>query len=353
MTKVGDTVAHWKIEEILPKRGNATYYLCRCQLCGETRPIAHSNLYRKTGTVACLCNRNYTQRRRDLSGQKFGTWRVKAPAPRPNGRGNQYWEVECEECGNTRSHRSSHLLKNPPIACECQWAQKARALVGTVQGNLKILSLDRLATREVADTAYTVECLLCGTIKSGVRYSHLTQGKIISCGCEKRRIAGLRASEQWAEHHRECKRLKGLDPDKYYSSIIMIVRNALFLVDFKRLILERDEFRCVCCDSPAHHVHHILSVGECVAQGLWESIFDPNNLVSVCSKCHFDECHAGNWHNPTPPLVGKELREYTAQHVLPPHLQQRWDSVANDIRNSDFFKQLQQGGLQYVESLSG
>lgn len=49
-------------------------------------------------------------------------------------------------------------------------------------------------------------------------------------------------------------------------------------------ILERDNFKCIICGKPATQVHHIH-----LRSKRKDLIYEKNNLVSLCNKCHFHQ----------------------------------------------------------------
>lgn len=50
----------------------------------------------------------------------------------------------------------------------------------------------------------------------------------------------------------------------------------------RRLVLERDDYRCVLCGATEHlEVHHIVTRAEGGSN-------DPDNLVTLCMACHSD-----------------------------------------------------------------
>lgn len=56
----------------------------------------------------------------------------------------------------------------------------------------------------------------------------------------------------------------------------------------------RDKHTCHYCKTKGGHLHahHILPYWICN-----EAFLDSENLVTVCSKCHFEKAHKGNWQN--------------------------------------------------------
>lgn len=52
--------------------------------------------------------------------------------------------------------------------------------------------------------------------------------------------------------------------------------------EVRNQVLERDNYKCVVCGKPATQVHHIH-----LRSKRKDLLYEMNNLVSVCSKCHF------------------------------------------------------------------
>jgi len=66
----------------------------------------------------------------------------------------------------------------------------------------------------------------------------------------------------------------------------------------------RDDFTCHYCSRKGGHLHahHILPY--------WvrpEAFLDIDNLVTVCTKCHFNKAHKENWHNFDKKLITDDL----------------------------------------------
>lgn len=52
--------------------------------------------------------------------------------------------------------------------------------------------------------------------------------------------------------------------------------------EIRNQVLMRDEYKCIVCGKPATQVHHIH-----LRSKRKDLMYEMNNLVSICSKCHF------------------------------------------------------------------
>lgn len=60
----------------------------------------------------------------------------------------------------------------------------------------------------------------------------------------------------------------------------------------RNFVFNRDNYTCTFCEEKGRnlHAHHILPYW--VKQ---EAFLDSDNLITVCTSCHFDKAHYGNW----------------------------------------------------------
>jgi len=84
-------------------------------------------------------------------------------------------------------------------------------------------------------------------------------------------------------------------PRDFKNSEMQSLRNHVF---------HRDKHTCVYCGKKGGHLHahHILPY--------WVkpvAFLDKDNLVTVCTKCHFKKAHLGNWHKFDVELVTEKL----------------------------------------------
>lgn len=67
------------------------------------------------------------------------------------------------------------------------------------------------------------------------------------------------------------------------------------VAEFTRLrnfIFNRDEYTCKYCTKMGGHLHAHHKIPFWVNK---DAFLDPNNLITVCTECHFSKAHKGNW----------------------------------------------------------
>jgi 5-methylcytosine-specific restriction endonuclease McrA len=139
--------------------------------------------------------------------------------------------------------------------------------IGKIYGLLKVIALDTTRKKR----SYLCHCA-CGNVVS-VRSSDFQ--RTTSCGCLIREL-----------------RLKQKEKNK--SNSFGSAKDRLFYYKATRELFaeirQRDNNHCVFCSAESNlHVHHILR----------KSIYPqyrlcPENLVTLCEKCHIFEAHSGN-----------------------------------------------------------
>ena len=139
--------------------------------------------------------------------------------------------------------------------------------IGKIYGLLKVLALDPNKKRR----SYYCQCA-CGNIVS-VRSSDFL--RTTSCGCLVKEL-----------------RLKQKEKNKSnsFSSASHRLKYYLATRDLFEEIRKRDNNSCVFCNAESNlHVHHI------VRKSVYpEYMFRPENLITLCDKCHIWEAHKGN-----------------------------------------------------------
>jgi 5-methylcytosine-specific restriction protein A len=60
----------------------------------------------------------------------------------------------------------------------------------------------------------------------------------------------------------------------------------------RNFVFNRDKHTCVYCSQVGNHLHahHLIPYWVCEA-----AFLDVDNLITVCTKCHFENAHLGNW----------------------------------------------------------
>lgn len=157
------------------------YYLCRCE-CGNQKEVRGTAL-RSGHTKSCGCQRSIGagEKKKDLSGQKFGMLTVIQPIKvKVDGKNKgQRWRCRCD-CGNYVTVRGGLLVSGNNKSCGCAGnLPRPKDITGQKFGRLT--ALERTVAK--LDTAYLWLCRCdCGEYVS-VAITNLTAGHTRSCGC--------------------------------------------------------------------------------------------------------------------------------------------------------------------------
>ena len=174
----GMKFGHWeviKFDHVNEHR--IKYFLCKCDVCGTTRPVRADELI-KGLTTACspTCANS-------IIGQHFGNWEVLS-FNRKEKSGKKYYNCRCS-CGTEKPVREDHLKSGKTKSCGClqkqQNEEKANSHIGEKYGSLTIIGChkeDYYGTK-----AYFYDCVCdCGNSVS-VNGHALFSGHTKSCGC--------------------------------------------------------------------------------------------------------------------------------------------------------------------------
>jgi len=112
----GQQFGRWRVIAPTARRGETTYWLCRCD-CGIEREVATLSLRRNRSlSCGCLSREINHKRLRDLTGRQFGRWLV---LQRVEDKGMQpMWLCLCE-CGTRSSVTGYTLRKGLSTSCGC------------------------------------------------------------------------------------------------------------------------------------------------------------------------------------------------------------------------------------------
>ncbi len=159
-------------------------WICKCD-CGNEISVLSGRL-RSGQTKSCGCSRYDAKeyKKPDLVGQKFTRWTVLKKDETKKGKGT-FYICRCE-CGNIKSISSDSLTRGTSKSCGCGRGIPKVDLTGQRFGKLVVLGQDK--TKKCI--SWICKCD-CGNIKS-LRTHHLMKDKIISCGCESRRRSSER-----------------------------------------------------------------------------------------------------------------------------------------------------------------
>jgi hypothetical protein len=64
------------------------------------------------------------------------------------------------------------------------------------------------------------------------------------------------------------------------------------LTKLRNFVFNRDKFTCIYCNQKGNHLHAHHKIPYWVKE---DSFNDVDNLVTVCSRCHFEKAHLNNW----------------------------------------------------------
>lgn len=76
------------------------------------------------------------------------------------------------------------------------------------------------------------------------------------------------------------------------------------LEKLRNYIFNRDNFKCHYCNEKKEHLHAHHKIPFWVEPN---AFLDPENLITVCTECHFQYAHLNNWHHFDKSLITTEL----------------------------------------------
>ena len=213
-------------------------------------------------------------------------------------------EYACPECVASKNQRILQIL-NGLEGGSLEYSDvkselgSFEDLCGKQFGRLTVLSLDYQKLKNDILSGrrlryYWICQCECGgneSIKS-IEGCHLKSGKTISCGCW--RVERSTGENAWNWNG-------GVNSENHKA------RHTLDGKQWRKNVLERDDFTCQCCGSKEHlHVHHIYNFSD-----NFNVRYDVDNGVVLCDKCH-DMKIKGSFHHMygTKNNTSDQLREY-------------------------------------------
>jgi hypothetical protein len=120
----GKRFGKWRVLSTFRPRGHHTYWDCVCE-CGAERPVACDALVRRESRGCRKCS--HLSKRIDLSGQRFKKLKVVNFLGHIPNKKETYWHCLCA-CGRSVALRSKYLLSStPPKSCgRCRIPGKSR-----------------------------------------------------------------------------------------------------------------------------------------------------------------------------------------------------------------------------------
>lgn len=166
---------HWEVLKFdHTNKHRIKYFLCKCDVCGNIRPVRGTSLINGTSTA---CSK---QCKDSLIGLKFGNWTVlKLDKSRPS-----YYYCKCD-CGTIKSVFRGSLKNGASRSCGCLKIQtikeknknNAQTHIGETYGLLTIQDF------ELKNNHYYYKCQCkCGSTINVIG-KNLFNGNTVSCGC--------------------------------------------------------------------------------------------------------------------------------------------------------------------------
>ena len=199
----------------------------------------------------------------------------------------QGWKCKCI-CGSFIIMGSNALLANRKSHCGSIRCRLKRDIVGERFGRLVVLNEFEYrqsgGKRQVNRSYVMVQCD-CG-IKKFVITTALLGGDTTSCGCYKK--------EKINEYYGPYRESKGLEKDEYITPIIRRERASAKATGINLKILRRDGFVCKLCGCKnstknSLQIHHIIPISDTIINHAV-----PENLITLCTKCHLEKAHLGS-----------------------------------------------------------
>lgn len=337
---IGLEYGRWRVlrnrEETERGERKGTFYLCVCA-CGESPPrLINANTLWSGDSKSCGCLKSELTSARcldDLSGQVFGHLTVTGRAL--NTGGKTRWRCDCA-CGNAGLEVGAEFLQAGQKTCgrSCSYYVGGRRHTPPLEGLKfgRLLPVYRVNNSEVF---VTYSCLCdCGNTAQ-VKYSYLTSGRVVSCGClhdesarrnfidrtghvfgqltviERVSAIGedvrylcscacgettIVASDKLVSGTKSCgclRRRTGEDNPLYDQTITQEDRDRSGrppeIVCWRKAVYKRDAYACVLCNDNTGgnlNAHHLDGWHWCK-----ERRFDVSNGMTLCEDCH-DEFHS-------------------------------------------------------------
>ena len=256
--------------------GEQRFY-CNCA-CGTKNHIATKHQLVKGKLKSCGCLRKDKE---DMAGKVFGRLTILEKSGSRTKRSEQLFKCQCN-CGNVVETTKGKLEFSQIKSCGCllnEIKSKYKDLVGQRFGELTVIKhLGTITKRR--DIFWECKCD-CGNI-TNITTGNLTFGHSITCGCGN--MARIQAYRKAA----------GKDPYISMRPLREELRNKLQKSGVLNDILKRDKYSCQLCEIKGKlQTHHIVPV--CINDS-WESISNPQNLITLCPTCHFVLAHKKNYH---------------------------------------------------------
>lgn len=191
MTKMNDLTGRTFFHLTVLRRAEGpigkVYWACRCRCGKEVTVVAVALVTSNTKSCGCLRRdeRALLREQRDLTGRKFGAWRVLGRASTTTRDASRRFVVECA-CGTKKEIRASELLAGKTQSCGCVLALPGdeagrNALFGTYKNAAKRRGLSFALNKDWFGEITGQYCFYCGcapaqVIRTGTNRTYVYNG---------------------------------------------------------------------------------------------------------------------------------------------------------------------------------
>ena len=144
----GQYFGRWRVikkdSEETKKHNHGIYWLCECSCSNHTQKSIRSDILRSNQSKSCGCLNNELRsqrfidmnnnKRKDISGNKYGFLTVLKLSNKKNSQGQYLWECQCD-CGNIHYVTSSNLHNYNVQSCGCINSITAAKIKNILQEN--------------------------------------------------------------------------------------------------------------------------------------------------------------------------------------------------------------------------
>lgn len=235
------------------------------------------------------------------SGKVFNNCEILNPIDKTLIKSIDWWYTKCH-CGNIFKATPHDLKRGNTISCKCimkaNSSKTGKANKKDYYHNyinkfgVKIIKPVIEELNKITDQ-WILLCPLCNTKFNGLA-RHVIDENITSCKC--RRIEN--GKKYLIKKHQINRIRQGFKKDEYMSKFSFLIRKMIFH-PIVNLILKIDNNTCLLCLK--YHskldVHHIIPFKDNLNvqnKESFKSIYDINNLITLCRKCHRDIAHNGH-----------------------------------------------------------
>jgi hypothetical protein len=285
----------------------------------------------------------------DWQGQVYHNCEVIKPYDETKLGGHDMWYLKCF-CGKIFITQPSEVKRGKTVSCGC-YRREASTIrmnkqiennnglsIGTKkinyrnyisENNLKIID-PVIPEKDSGMDYWNVLCPKCNQIFQ-TKPRDVINSKTKSCKCSQynNMIAAKKARDERIRLENGGIRLTDLN-----NSLRMGICNPI-----KQLIFKLDNYTCNLCYGNKNmyfNMHHIVPIKlnsdfKFDKKEDFYSVYDINNLITLCEECHRKDAHNGNGRCELNKEVQKELQLLTSMRYVPKDIQEEYDQIVKNI----------------------